>query len=405
MPTTLDVLTGLAATMGASANPLPGGFAFASTVAPKPGQVDVTDVINGAVDLTFVTKDVRFADAKSEPSLAPAALDPKILGGIPLGGITPITGVGGILGQLKGTLPLLDQAKVWVTLDVVWTVLDEAGNPLASDKWSVTTGTLIDDAGTKKIRGTDIVVAFLPEVVELTANNPVPAPTTRKLRAHVKLTAGGQTFERDLPDIPLPVPRLAIPKVLAAFLHTNFQARDGDDDGGVLVMVPANSPLRSIQQLNSTLSALQTAVTSVKSFATFATFLLGLNELVGALAAQPYFAFAATDEISDLNDITLIQRSWWENDTELEDELSSMIFIGPAGKVVDCFCETDFDDENGRFKLTVGPNFATLVRSLHADHPDSEPPGMVNVLVEPTHVLIDDDNLTFGDWLSSLKFL
>jgi hypothetical protein len=405
MPTTLDVLTSLVDTMGALTTPKPGGFAVDGTVVPKPGQIDVTEIIKGALDLTFLTKDVRFSDAKLEPDLTAVGLDPKILGGLPLGGVTTLPGVGGLLGQVTGSLPLLDKARLSVSIEVTWTVLDAEGRPLATDQWSVSKGTVVNDGGVTKIRGTDITVAFLPAVEELTSNNPVPAPVIRTLRAHVKLSAGGTTVERDLPDIPVPVPTLAIPKVLAAFLHVNFQARDGDDDGGVLVMVPGNSPLRSVEQLSTTLSALQAAVTTVKSFAGFATFLLGLDELIGALAASPYFAFAATDAIDDLNDITIIQRSWYENDTELEDELSSMIFIGPAGKVLDVFCETDFDDENGHCKVTVGPDHVTLIRSLHSDHPASEPGGMVQVLVEPTHVLIDDDDLTFGDWTSSLRFL
>ncbi|MFJ8469840.1 hypothetical protein [Streptomyces swartbergensis] len=396
------MLNALVGTLNAAVKPQAGGFGWDGTIEPRPGPIDVAEILKGQLDLTFVTKDVRYKDAQPEANLTPTALGGNILGGQALSGVTPLPGVGGLLGQLTGAVPLLSQSKVPVSLDVTWTVLDAQGQPLARDKWNPTKGELFDDAGTPKLRGTDISVAFRPVVQELTTTAPVSAPVQCTLRAEVKLKA--LTFEaaRALPDIPVLVPTLGIPKVLAAFIHDQFQPKAGDDDGGVFIMVPGNSPLRSIEQLKSTLATLQTAATTLKSFAEFATFLLGLDTLVGSVTASPYFAFAASDAIQDLNEITLIQNDWFTNDIELEDELSSMIFVGPDGKVADCFCETDFEDDNGHFKLRVGPQFVTLVRSLHSKTPATEPGGMIEILKPPTHMIRD---VTFNDWLSSLKFL
>lgn len=393
-----EVLDTLIATMTAVAKPKPGGYAHDATVAPLPGQIDVTEILQGDVGLTWITKDVRFTDHQLVADLTPATLATEILGGIPLGGVAPLPGVPGLLGQLEGAVPLLSTSKLAVTVAVTWEVLNERMEALPAGEFQAPNG----------VAGVSIPIVFMPPMAELTVGAP-PAPVLRHLRATVTLSVAGVSASRVLPAIPIPVPPLLVPKVLASFVHVNFQAKSGDDDGGVFVLVPPNSPLRSIEQLNSTLSALQTAVTSLKSFASFATFLLGLSELTGALAATPYFAFAAENAIDNLNDITLIQRSWYENDTELEDELSSMIFVGPAGARVEVNCETDQSDENGRFTMTIGGGGFTICRSLHdfseSRQPATEPPNMISVQVKPTHFWLDDDGLSFGDWTSSMRFL
>lgn len=393
-----EILDSFVATMSAGAKPKPGGYAYDATVAPLPGQIEVTELVEGPLGMTWITKDVRFTDHQLVADLEPATLATEILGGIPLGGVSPLPGVPGVLGQLEGVVPLLSTSKLAVTVAVTWEVLDERMEPLPAEEFQAPNG----------LTGVSIPIVFKPPMAELTVGAP-PGPVTRHLRATVTLSAGGKDAPRTLPPIPIPLLPLLVPKVLASFVHVNFQAKSGDDDGGAFILVPSNSPLRSIEQLNTTLSALQTAVTSLKSFASFASFLLGLSELTGALAATPYFAFAAEDRIDDLNDITLIQRSWYENDTELEDELSSMIFVGPAGARVEVNCETDQDKENGRFTMTVGGDGFTICRSLHdfsaSRQPATEPPNMISVQEKPTHSLLDDDDLSFGDWTSSMRFL
>lgn len=392
-----DALQSLVDSMSAVAKPKPGGYAFDATVQPMPGQLDVTEVLEGDLDLTWITKDVRFADANPVADVENLAAG-QILGGLPLGGVSPPTGVGGLLAQLKGCVPLLSTTKLSVKVDVTWEVLNEEKKPLPADQYQAPNG----------LTGASIPVVFKPPTTELVTTK-APEPVLRHLRAKVTLSVPGGTKERTLPEIPVPIVPLAVPKVLVSFIHANFQAKHGDDDGGAFILVPPNSPLRSIEQLNSTLSALQTAVTSLKGFASFASFLLGLSELTGALAATPYFAFAATNEVPNLNDITLIQRSWYENDTELEDELSSMIFIGPAGAKVDVYCETGFEDENGQFVMSVGGDGFTICRTLHdksaTRQPATEPANMIEVKKKPTHSLLDDDDLTFGDWTSGMKFI
>lgn len=388
MPEVGDVLEGLLEAMTASAKPQAGGHAFLTDVQPRPDQIEVAEIIPGAVELTWITKDVRFDTEDYEASLDPAALNEAIIGGMPIPGLSQLDGVPGLLGQLEGTLPLLNQAKVSVKLEVRWRVLDDrTGEELDPNMWRAPGG----------LEGPSILVVFAPEVVELTSTPP-PGPTMRRLRAHVKLTAAGVSKEGDLPDVKVPVLPLPIPKVLASFRHSNFQATDEDEDGFVFILVPSGSPLKTVEQLNQTLDTLQTTANSLKDFAQFAAFLAGVGELANAVTAQPFFVFASTDSIDDLNDFTAIQNDWYENDIELENEISSLIFIGPAGVKVELYCETEQDDENGQGRLTVGPSFFTLVRSLHAEHPSTEPGGLFEVIAEA------DGDPGFGDWLSSMEF-
>jgi hypothetical protein len=158
----------------------------------------------------------------------------------------------------------------------------------------------------------------------------------RFIRASVTLTAGttpAHTFT--LPSIPVDIPAIPVPSVVAFFLHTNFAARSGDDEGAAFVVVPNDSPFRDLASLQSALNRLSSTISSLTSVASFASLLLGLNELTGALSAQPHVQFRMADpsnNYNDFNDVTLIQRGWLENDTEAEDELSSLIFVGPTGK-------------------------------------------------------------------------
>ncbi|MFE5613926.1 hypothetical protein [Streptomyces sp. NPDC056463] len=401
MPDPAKVLDSLAKSLQVVVRPGPGGALVNAAIEPLPGQIDIAEILRGAVDLTFITKDVRFADFKPESSLDPAQLGVQVVDRQPLAGVAmpPGTVSNGLLGQLTGMIPMLSQTKVPVQLEVVWSVQDKDGNQLADDQWDISKGVPFDDEGTPRIKGTEVAIAFKPAVEELSTTNPVPEPVRRQLVAKVKLKVLDHEAEHPLPPVPVLIPALLIPKVLAAFRHAEFQPKAGDDDGFVFLMVPGHSPLRSLDQLKSTLATLQETVTTVKSFGEFASFLLGLDNLMSGVTASTYFAFAAEDGVAELNDITVIQNDLLTNDIELEDEISSMIFIGPPGKVVHWFCDSPFDPKDGDLTVKVGPQFFTLVRSFRSATPASDPANMVSVLTPP-----DSPSDTFDDWMSSVRF-
>lgn len=391
------VLNGLSAVLTTSDRPQPGQPVGAKVIPPL-GEIDATDIVSGDLDLTWITKDVMYQTSDVEPNLAGGALNTATVAGQPLlgtlGNIISTPGVPGLLGQLKGSLPLPMSGTFPVSASVTWEVLD-------SDGRTVLPGTEYSAPG--GLAGTQISVAFAPDTAELTSSGTLPAPRQRFLRATVSLTAGGVTVgPRALPNVPVLVPAIPIPTVLAFFLHTDFQARSGDDDGAVLIVVPANSPFRTLEQLQPTLTQLQTAIGSLTSFGSFATFLLGLNDLVSAVGAQPYVQFRAEDRINNFNDITLIQRGFFENDTEAEDELSSLILVGAAGKGAQCSNARDCNSGEGQFTVRTTANLFAIVRNLHSASPTVEG-GTLTVDTAPPGGWFNPDD--FGDDLSSVQFV
>jgi hypothetical protein len=364
----------------------PGSPVVADVVGPT-GALTATDLVSAPFSLTWISKDVRFNTATTEAAMTASplvlgAIDALINGGMPaivpvvggVGGTQLLQGVPGELGQLAGGLPV--PIEVPVQVDVTWTVRDVNGALVNPGP-----GTFNAPNG---LAGHNAVFVFAPQTVELTSD--VSPPVTQFfLRAAVTLTAGGTAHNFVLPDLPVLIPAVPIPSIVVFFLHTNFSA------GAALVMVPASSPLRTLGQAQSALNTLDSIVSGLTSIAEFASFLLGIQQMTSALGAQPHVQFRAADSISNFNNITLDSGFW--NDTEAEDELSSMIFIGPQGKTIECF--KDRGHKGGKFHLTIGNKFHASIRSLHSNTPASGPDGneINNVSGGP-----------FGDELSSARF-
>lgn len=410
MAVALEVLQALATSFGAARlgpEQVQPGVPICFSVTPTSVDVTATDVVAAPLNLTWITKGVRFNNAQIEPAMnvipfVPAALNALIAGGMPvrvpvvgnLVGTEQMPGVPGDLGQLAGSLPVPTEVPVSVT--VQWSVLDELGAPVAGGFTAVPAG--LDRA--------EVCLTFQPQVVELT--NGMALPVVRRfLRARVTLSAGATNHAFNLPDIPVTIPAIAVPTVISFFLHTNFAAANGDDDGAAFIVVPNNSPLRNLAQLQSVLNTVESAVSSVTSIAEFASFLLGLNQLSSALAAQPHVQFRvanSSNHYNNFNNVTLIQRAWYENDTEAEDELSSLIFIGATGKAVECSNARNRGAGEGQFTLTIGPKFHATVNSLHSASPASGPDNTEIVInTAPPGGLFGTSS--FGDELSSLRFL
>lgn len=368
-------------------NPAPGEPVTAG-LSPALGDLDITEALAGELDLTFVSKDVLFSNDDLEPSFLASALDAATTGGQPagvdsLGALVPLNGIPGTLGQLKGSLPMAVATRVPVSAQVTWRLLDEDDNPLDPAEFRVPAG----------LSGTSIEVVFAPETAELTTASPLPAPVVRKLEATVTLVAGGVTVgPRTLPPVPVLVPVIPIPKVFAGFVHTNFQPRYSDDDGAILLVVPPDSVLSSATQLQSTLNTLQGTLTNLSSFAQFAGTLLGLSQLTSAISAHKSanIQFRATNSIGNLNDITLIQNPWYQNDIEAEDELSSLFLLGPEGASAELHVKRKH--KGTAFEMTTGSALTCIVRSLHTNPPTAEA-GTVS-----------DPGKSLPDCLSSFRF-
>jgi hypothetical protein len=407
MAVPLQVLQSLASTFSAVREGpqqiAPGQPVNVQLVPASASDLHATDVLTGALDLTWVTKNVRFTTPNTEPAMSadpfvPASIDALLTGGMParvpllgsVAGFQDLPGTPGEIAQLAGDFPIA--VEVPVGLAVTWQVLDSGGVVLAEGP-----GTFTSPTGTGSPA---VTFVFAHQTIELTSTMTIPL-TRRFIRATVTLTAGTTTHSFTLPDIPVDIPAIPIPTVIVFFLHTNFAAADGDDDGAAFIVVPNNSPLRSLGQLQNVLNTLESTVSALTSVAELAAFLLGLSELTGSLAAQPHVQFRVTNaanQFNNFNDVTLIQRGLLSNDTEAEDELSSLIFIGAGGARVSCF--RDRSRRGRSFTLTTGAGLHVIIRNLHSSSPAIEP-------AAPPFggsIALSSGSSSFGDELSSLSF-
>jgi hypothetical protein len=236
---------------------------------------------------------------------------------------------------------------------------------------------------------------FKPPFGELSTSAAVPALVERRLHAQVRLSSGGvQGSWVDLPDVVVMLMPLLIPKVAAFFRHGGYAATYNDTSGFVLVVVPTNSPIGNVSGLTSILNSLEATLAPLSAFASLAGLATGVGALASAVAAQSHAKLRRVNSISNLNDITMISGTF--NDTEAEDEFSSIIFVAPQGQDIQCFVKRDFNTKDGAFTITTGNAQHALVPYLSSSNPASQPPGLVHV---------DASSSTFADKLSSLKFV
>jgi hypothetical protein len=413
MAVTAAALRNVAQSMAIVADPpTQAGAPFQVRLSPALTDLTISEVITGTLSLDFVFKQVRFLDDGPEPVLPPPAA--RVLGpmpmvmptpvAVPVGGLVdiypptaPTTGVPGAVGSVVGSLPLAATTSIAPTLTITWDVLDENGVVLAAGS-----GYLAPNG----VHSPELSVVIAPPLVALGST---VSTVKRTLRATITLTVqtatGPITSNDPVSGAPvtltldLMVPALAIPTLCALFLDRTFE-------GAVLVVVPKDSPLKGIAEAQSLLNEIESVGSSLRSLAGFLNLFLGVQALSRALSAQPHVQFRAQASIDDLNDITLIQRAWYENDTEAENELSSLIFLGIDGKseVLECFNNRDCKLIQGAFSVTAKGGHVVLVENLHVAAPVSDPAGAVTVLQPPTSVNPNVRVTTFGDELSSLRW-
>ncbi len=392
-----QILNGLSIAPLSSTTP-PVGDPVRVRLQPPLSDLQLTDAVTGEVDLTMVAKEVLFGTSDLEPDFASAALNSATTGSKPLanslGELVSLPGTGGLLTQLKGKLPLPLEGRVPVTVQVQWRLFeDEGGAPgaeLATSEFTIS----------GSATGPELSVLLKPELSKLTTGAP-PAPRPRHLSATVSLSAGGISVgPRDLPAIPIFVPALPVPAFVAFFLHTNFSA---SGDGAVMIVVPTDSPLGGLGLLRSRVESVRDVAGRLSELAGFAAFVLGANELLSAISAHAHVIFlSARDNIDNMNDIDLIVRGWFENDTEAEDEFSSMILVGPPDFGVACFNARDRKTDEGKFTLKTTDQLFAAVNDLHAASPGVRG-GTITIDNAPTGgVFFSAD---FGDRLSSMEFV
>lgn len=253
------------------------------------------------------------------------------------------------------------------------------------------------------LAGAQVELRIRPEIAERRA--PAASPAARVVRAQVTLSAQPDPQQppisatRDL-DREVAVHPLAVPSVLALFRNPGFLPNTPKEGCG-LVVVPTSSPLASVTAVRTALNELQAAVDRLSPFPAFATLRQRLPSFKQALTQHDAdnVKLRRSDALVNLNEITLIQNGPLTNDIEAEDELSSLMLLGPAGRTARCYVRRNLDPAAGELVVAAGNEAIVLIGNLHSRTPASVPGGRVRVPTAPS------GSRTFGDELSSLRLV
>ncbi|MFL5311763.1 MAG: hypothetical protein ACJ79H_15100 [Myxococcales bacterium] len=381
--------------------------------------VTSTEILQGPLDLTWRTKDVRFATRD--------ITDPAVVGGMPIpalltlniGSVTsgPLTppGVPGTIGTVVGNLPIpstvTEPTLTPVTANVRYRILDEQGVPVANAAWTLAVpGQPVSGVGGDVDAAlapfAELDIKFPPIIVELTTSPPLPV--RRTIQASVNLSTATPSASSgwiDLPPVQLDLIPIAIPTIFLLYENVGFTGR-------MLIVVPSNSPLTEAG-LSAELNQLSTAISALANNAAFSltlmTAMLGTGDPSGRSIPDQLAAFrrifVKADAIANLDDHVYDGGFLGIGRVTAEDLMSAVMFIGPPGRQAQCFIRRDFDSGNGQFNVTVsGSTLAATATNIHSASPASDPAGSVTVVTPPSGFRPFHFISIFGDELSSVKF-
>lgn len=367
------------------------GQTVRASLGPPLTALEFVEIQPSAIDVNFIAKEVVFT--KQNFAAAGFVEDPNITKVLPLFNLAAVppavdaSGVPGLIGKLRGTIPVAVPTTTAPQLTVVWSVEDDAGAVLAEGAEYLAPGGL---------NAPTLDLIFLPAFTLF--DGTVPPPAGRRVFAQVTLQAGGQNWAGQIGPARVVVPVIPFPKVMALALDTEFQ-------GAALIMVPDVSAINGIDHIRTLLQPVRNAIGTLTSVARFAEMLVGINVLSSILDATN-IVFSKANPANNLNDITLIQRAWYENDTEAEDELSAFVYIAPPRNAVELFNARNLSTSEGKFTVSTGTEFVALCRSLHSAAP-TVTPGGASLVVDnpPAGGALWWSITSFGDEVSSVRFV
>lgn len=399
MPVTEPMLRSLFGQMTASARGAtrlaPGTPAQVGVQTPQTA-LEVTELLTRTLNLDWLGKDVRFTnpDLLPQPLRASVQIPGQVIRHVyAIPAVRRVVdlfapGTKGGLGQISATLQTPIGTAVPVSFSYRWTVKDTAGATLASGNAFVSPeGVTVPQTS----------FMLKPPVRKL--EDPDLTPIEYRIQGSVRLQAGAiDTGWIDFPALPFLVEPLRVPTVLALFVNRNFQDYADDTEGAVLVMVPEDSALRAVGAVTGTLNTVGNALRAVGSLLSLLPLGGAMSSITNPISNATHAHLAVQDDIANLNDWTLVQRDWYENDTEAEDEISSLILVGVPGTRVRLYNARNFGAGEGVLEVTTGPEGYVLIRDLGPASPTTEPAGRAAV-VNPSSWN------TFRDTFSSVRFM
>ena len=413
----------LAVKLPATASPAPHGIRVVvspSESCTRPIAIDATGLppsdggVGSALDVLLSQITLTVAETLASPGDTVHAMLQNMPVAVPGGAITvagrsrwaarPGLGRVGLAGSvLEG--PGAGAETLPQGVDVAWDVLQD-GQPLpAGDRYT--------DAPAAATTG----ILMVPPIEELRAVAPMtpagPVPTPREILAHVTLTApaplpgGAVSRARDL-TAPIELWPLRVPRIAAFFENPDY-------GGHLFLMAPATSPYdglsEAMRRLPTLLATIATAGDKLERIAWFGSITAGVTTLKTALEKKRRVVMRSQDRIGSLHpviwekvyttDALGLDPDWnagdvTDEDSRVENRLSSMIFIGVGGRRIDCFSSKHY---HGRWlEVRIDrPVAAALIPTLHTPNPTSTENG-VTILPH------ENDTEGFGNTFNSIQF-
>jgi hypothetical protein len=389
------------------------GEPVVAALSRPPLQLKTSEVVTSTVKLTWLTKQVSFPlptfvaeMQKDQPSLATldSLLSLPETGSGTVGGLTDTSAIQGTIGQLVSEVPTTVNVDLPVAIAVSWSVTNGNDEPLADDSFV--------QVENSTARGAFL---FAPDVIAGTGGSPSPAQ--RKIKAAVTLTVeppGGEPIsETRTLELPVSVPSLAIPTVLALFNHAPF---DLSVHGGIppciLIVVPSNSPYRDLASLTNVLEPVGTALSSLAPvFSTLqligdtaataraVTRLVGLLKAIADPTKGAIVIVRATQQELFLERIKFYTEFLYTHTAE--DTFGSLFMLGGEGTTVHLFNARECDPREGALpvKIPTG-SVAVVIDSLHGDPPAADPAHAIDTN-GPRYKQSSEGS--FGDRMSSFE--
>jgi hypothetical protein len=338
---------------------LPGQPLIASIIPDAP-TIDISELVNGVINLAWLEKDVLFKNLKAVdiPSLDTAnAID---LNGdhiltqlqsdasnvikqpfpLPPLSTTSVTQVPGLAAQLAGTITL---PRLSLTLKIEW-IVEKNGVQQTDGK---------DLVALNGLTNTSVSVLLPPIFRELRVDTLTnPGGEIFCLSAKVTLIIGSHTLSIKLGPTPVLQLPVLVPTIVALFSEPNFSVTD---NSSAVILVPRHSLFSSAAPLFKELRKIESVLDSLQTLAGIAGFILGLREIT-SLLDHPRLRFIASDGIPHLGEIILKRKPWYDvfgEDENFEDRTSSLFIFGIPGTQVGFYNFRTFNEDGAFYEITL----------------------------------------------------
>jgi hypothetical protein len=309
-----------------------------------------------------------------------------------------------------------------IAVKATWEVLDVSGQAPA-----LAGADFLPIPGPPDVLGLDLL--FAPDSTEQLGQGQQGALGRKPLRVRASVELSARLGDTEISsgrrtvsdDIRVGVLDLPVPKLFCMFRHHRFRPTVDDPegnpvDGFVLVMVSDNGPFERdpadeqplAEPVAGPLEALKELVQPLKPLGRFGAFITALELLTELLRDQIEFGVDVSP-LKNLNRIRMINQFGIRHDTEADNQVSSVVLLGPKDARVRCFVAKRLGSQRGELDIRLGPELVALVPTLPPlPQIDFEAVGLTPGLPEKSTITVvqpcKDNEGNFADAISSVRF-